>query len=1239
MTSSASKFAIFWGVVVTLVILMPGAAGQSTGGRVLGRISDPTGAVLFGVKVVLTNEATGVARDAQTNSAGVYEFVAVSPGSYQIEAEQAGFKKELHRGIALDVNQVVTLNLTLQLGEAMETVEVTTEPPLVDTTSTQLGAVVNDRSVSQLPLNERDTYQFLQLQPGVQSQLGSSGSLFYGSDQAGSVSVNGGRGRANNFSVNGGDANDQFVNLPTVEPSPDAIQEFRVLTNTFDAEYGRNSGAVVNVITKSGTNDFHGNLYEFFRNKVLNARGFFDTEKPAFNQNQFGGTFGGPIKKNRSFFFVSYEGRRIRQGQSGDTVAVPSVAERGGNFSAGSQFSGSITDPFVASVLNGRPGCTAAIQAIPGAKTPAVGLSWSQVFPTNVIPSACQDPVAVDLLRFVPLANRGQLYQGVPTGSDRQDQMTARWDHTINDRQNFSAYYYFTDEDRFQPFAFFQAAGADVPGFGSLIGQRYQQWNLSHAWTVSNTVLNQARFTYTREGLATFQHPQRTNLVTDSCASAAAVPYCFTGLSDSSAINALPGAGPKFGITPNLGPDREGVPFLTVSGGFVIGNNYEGEIPQIGNIFQWSDNLSWVKGAHTFEFGADARRQRFDMTPYYNVSGDFTIVGSGLNSVGFDDQYPDYLLGLVDTYYQGSAQVEDIRSTSLYLFAQDSWKIKPNLTLNYGLRWELDTPPADISDHIQTFRPGQRTQIYPCQLSAASIAAFQSIGVVDPTCANTGVFPTGLVVAGDQGVPQGMTQTYYKAFAPRIGIAWSPGSSGATSIRAGWGIFYNPIEQLVLEQSSAAPPYGGSTFLSNTFFNTPFVGQSGTVIPNPFNGFLNPPRGQPIDWSTFRPISLFGAFQPHMRTQYTDQYNLTVQHEIRKDLLFQIGYVGSQGHRLLAAHDIDPGTPQTCLDLISILGAGACGPFGSDSSYFIPGGTVLPVPLHLPYGPQKVIPAGTTVGPAGITLVGLRPYSSPSCNPLTGAGCPPDGVEVFGSIFSVDTIANSSYNSLQTMLEKRFAHGLQLQAAYTFSKSLDWTSSFEESLNPFNFPESRSLSLFDSRHRFVVNYVWELPIPKKSGVVGQLIDGWTISGITQFQSGFPIRLQTQDDYELISSLFFAGTFAPQQIAPFQILDPRSNPNNYYFNPSGFADPPLGTISTTRRTICCGPGTNNWDLSVQKNIGVDKSRYFQFRTDFFNVANHTQFFNPDGNFSDGASFGRVKSARDPRLLQLALKFYF
>ena len=1231
-------------LVIAISLLLPALlSAQGANGRIVGRIADPTGAVLAGAKITLLNEATGISRDALANDSGDYTFVEVVPGTYTVQFELTGFKKNVQKSVIVDLNQVVTLNSTLQIGGSQETVEVTSEAPQVDTTSTQLGAVINDRSVNELPLNTRDTYQFLQLQPGVQAQLGSSGSLFAGSSDAGSVSVNGGRTRANNFSVNGGDANDQFVNTPTIVPTPDSVEEFRVITNTFDAEYGRNSGSVVNVITKSGSNTFHGNIYEYFRNTILDARGYPDTSTPQLNQNQFGGTFGGPIKKDRTFFFLSYEGRRIRDGVPGQLLNVPTAPEFGGDFSAQGAFSGNIADPLVGQVLDGRPGCDVALGYTVASlgPNPAWGGGPGTVFPNNVIPTACQDPVASNLLQqFVPPGQNG-LYQVVPVGTINADQFTARIDHKINDHQSFTAYYYFNDQRELDPYNTFEEAGATLPGFGSYNNLRFQQWNFTHTWTISNALVNEAHFTYMREGELGYLKNQTTNLVTSSCTGTAAA-YCFTGLSDSSTITSNFGTAANLGITPGLPANLTGVPFVNISGGASFGNNFEGFLPQVGNSFQWNDELSWVKGNHTFKFGADIRRARFDQFYYFDLNGEYTFDNSGPSAIvpGDGDNYAEFLLGLADGYTQGSGQREDVRSTSVYPFAQDSWKIKPNFTLNYGLRWEFTPPPTDISGHVETFRPGQNSTVYPCGITT-STSYWQNLGVANPTCANTGSEPTGLVVPGDPGVPAGMTSTYYKAFAPRIGIAYSPGRDGKTSIRAGWGLFYNPIEELVLAQFGAEPPFGGSSSLSDVFFNTPFVNQADFQTPNPFGGIITPTKGQPTDLSLFRPILLYGEFQPHLRSQYTSQYNLTFQRDLSNSTMLQIGYVGSQGHRLLASHDINPSNPQTCLDINSVLGAGTCAPTSEDEQFLFPtGATAPPGGFHLPYGPNgpTVIPAGTSL--SGLNLVGLRPYSSPNCNPFTGASCPVDGVPVFTDIFAEDTIANSSYNALEMMLQKRFSRGLQFQAAYTFSKSLDDGSTFEETLNPFNFGASRALSIFNSKQRFVISYDWELPIRKYQGFAGRVLDDWEISGITQFQSGFPIRLNTEDDTELINSLFFLGTEAPSLTGPLQILNPKKN-GGFYLNYNQFSDPPLGQFNNgTQRTICCGPGLADWDFSAHKKISLSETRYLQFRAEIFNVFNRTNFSNPDGGYSDGPTgFGKITSAGDPRLLQFALKFFF
>jgi hypothetical protein len=1249
-------------------------SAQGTGGRILGRVTDPSGAVLAGVNVTLTNEATGVSNVATTNTNGDYGFPQVPVGTYRMDFDLTGFKKNLQRGINVDLNQVVTVNSVLQVGATKETVEVTSEAPLVDTTSTQLGAVMNSQQVSNLPLNTRDTYQLLQLQPGVMSTVGSSNTLIYGSDNAGAVSVNGGRGRSNNFSVNGGDANDLFVNLPTVQPSPDSIQEFRVLTNTFDAEYGRNSGSVVNVVTKSGTNDWHGSVYEFFRNKVLNANNYCLTaaddlpcQKPQFNQNQFGGTFGGPIKKDRTFFFASYEGRRIRQGIQSPAVTVPTSQETP---SPTNMVNGQIvanfmdvnptssTGPFFgtlanSSILTSRPGCQTATTAIGGGMI-SDGANYSDIFPTGQIPLACMDPTAVDLLQFVPQApGDNDLISTVPTEPIRGDQFTVKFDHRINDKQNLSVYYYFNDDRMVQPFANFELSGADVPGFGSIVAERFQQWNITHTWTLNSSTVNEFRFNYNREGQKTFQHPENTELVQNSCPPA---PSWFEGVfTGVPTVPCFYGDVPSnvYGIHPYLGPNREGLPSVEVSGGFSLGNDSEGELPQVGNSFQWADSLTKVSGNHTLKFGVDVRRQRFDQFLYYNVNGTFDYFGGGPNdpvacssydpvamACNSENLYPDYLLGLPDQFGEGAGQIENVRNTGFYLYAQDSWKIRPNVTLNYGLRWELDTPLADKAKHVETFRPGQDSTVFPC-------------GGPNTDC--TSQDAVGLVVPGDAGIPPGMTQTYYNAFAPRIGLAWSPGSSGKTSIRAGWGLFYNPVEQLVLEQFGAEPPFGGSTFVYETQFNQPFLDQSGTFgYLNPFNGVLNPQRGTPQDWAIFEPIDLFGDFQPHMRTQYSAQYNLTMERELTRDMKLQVSYVGTQGHRLLATHDINYSNPQTCVDIAEIAAAHpgrvragvggpetTCSQFDEDAPFYILPNTPLPVALHLPYAQNNtVIPAGTKVGPDGITLVGLRPYSSPQCDPMTGIGCPASGVPVYSSIFAQDTIAGSAYNSFQASVEKRFAHGLQFTAAYTFSKSIDQASSFEGILNPLPGANNNALSLFDAKHRFVVSYYWELPIRKYSGFTGKVLDGWAVSGVTTYQTGFPIRITSESDNELMNSFDFELPGEPNQIAPFQWQRPQANGNYYFNNSTIFSNSGIfGYIGNAPRTICCGPGISETDFAAMKNIPINERTHFEFRAELFNVFNHTQFYNPDGDITDGSQFGQVTEVKPPRLAQFALKFYF
>jgi len=1273
---------------------------QSTGGRIRGTVTDPSGGAVVGAKVELINEATNVSREAVTNSTGEYLFLEVPVGTYSVQIEQAGFKRFLHKEVELHLNDVLNVDAALQVGGASEVVEVTGAGPVVDTTSTELGTVVNERASTQLPLNQRDVYQLLQLQPGVQSQLGND--LFYGSNKAGVVTVNGGRGRANNYSVNGGDGNDLFVNLPAVQPSPDSIEEFRVITNNFDAEYGRNSGAVVNVVTKSGTNDVHGSFYEFFRNDVLNAKAFTFTpaSKTPFKQNQFGGTLGGPIKKDKTFIFGSYEGRRIVNGEDSQPVIVPTGAQVNGDFSSGSTFSGTLTDNTVATILQNRPGCASAVSAAGGAPI-ATMTPYSAIFPGNKIPTACFDPVAVSLLQYVPGAGgSASSIISVPKDRDRGDQFQIRVDHSFTNNQKLSVYYYFDDDNTLDPFSRFQSFRDPLGNFPSVTTTRNQQINASHTSTIGSKAVNEVRFTYFREGQLEFNTPIRTNAITASCGTGAAAAFCFTGQTDAPLVDAsgnclssgtppsgtplaCPANPADFGIHSGLGSKVEGVPFVFNTGVGFIGNNPGGQLPQIGNTFQFADNYSRIIGNHSLKFGGDVRYQKFDQFLIFNINGQFSFSSSASgpvgNDVGFDNAFPNYFLGLPTSYLQGSAQHELVRSKSVYLFAQDSWKLKPNLTLNYGLRWELNTPLTDIGHKVQAFRPGQASTIYP------GIAGNDAAGVT----------PLGIVFPGDKGVPNALTSTYYKAFAPRLGLNWSPGSRdgwlakltggpGKMSVSMGYGIFYNPIEQLVLEQFSAEPPFGGSESITAPLLQTPFVDQTGGVHPNPFTGVLNPPRGTPLDWSRFLGTTYFGDFQPHLRSQYSDQYNFTIKRELPGDILLQLGYVGSQGHRLLAIYEVNETNPKTCLEINTIPGQ-ACGPFGEDSPYTftLPAGQGFDLPYYNPGGinatgpnvpclPVKT-PAGChIIGAAGgtpITLTGIRFYSSPFCNPLSGAGCPSTPPIV--GIFAEDTVAKSNYNSLQALFEKRFSRGVQFQASYTFSRTLDNASSFEDALNPFNFNATYGLSKFDARHRFVFNFVWDLPVPKYEGFKGKLLDGWEMSGILSFQSGFPIRITSQADNELLDSTFnFEAPGEPNLVAPFKTVNPRGTVcafgtgplavgappcvpiSGYAFDPNLFdntvagsssAGPNpvvLGTIGNAPRSICCGPGINNTDLSFNKSTQLGERLRMEFRGDLFNIWNHAQFNNVDGNVGDqGGTFGQPLRIRDPRLVQFALKFHF
>ena len=1185
--------------------------------------------------VMITEQGTNLMRAATTDGSGEFAFPSLPVGIYSIEIKADNLAAFESRSIRASTGEVIRLEIVLgALGTENTSSVNLTNRSMVESGNAQLGVVMSEAEVTQLPLKSRDAFELLQLQPGVESTIGTQ--VFYGSDRPGVVSVSGGRTRSNNYEVNGGYSADQMVNSPSVEPSPDSISEFRVLSHNYDAAFGRNSGSILNVVTKSGGSGFHGSAYEFLRNNVLNAKGYFDPAIPDFKQNEFGGTFGGPLVRNKTYFFSSYQGHRERRGITSYPVPVPSRQERSGDFSTGPAFTGVLSNDAVAQALANRSGCAAAVNAQGGAPI-AAGTTYAAIFPGNVIPPPCFDATAADLMQqFVPTGTGGDgVFMASPNAAVRRDQFTSRIDHNLTGQQQLSFYYYGQDGFDSEPFSYFLGQGANVPGFGTRTRTRYQQFNLAHNWTVTAKTINELRFVYYREGEGSLLSPQRTQLVQSSCAQVPA-EQCFTDPANQ-----------NLGIHPGYGAQYEGVPFVSLSGGFAYGNNPNGNFSQTGNVYQAEETYSRIIGNHSLKFGTDFRNRRMHQLYFYDISGGFQYYGGGPNDVGYSDLVPNYLLGLPDSFFEGSANAIDARTTQVDLFAQDSWKLRPNATLTYGLRWEFNTPYEDAGRRVQSFRPGQATAVYSCVLSASD-PLLALTGSTD--CSLTGparsVFPTGLVLPGDRGVPNGLTENYLHSFAPRLGLAFSPSwSEGAlgrltggperTSIRLGWGMFYDSIEELMFgENLTAQPPFGGSTNLSNIFFNTPFLGQDGSIAPNPFHGFLNPARGSAVDFAAFRPIFLYGNLPSKFRSPYSVQYHLTVQRQLSASTLLQIGYVGSQGHRLTATIDQNYGIAQTCLDLNQIPGM-SCGPFGADSAYTVPAMAIpAGVTLHLPYG---AVPSVTGPNPSPITLVGLRHYSSPQCEPTTGAGCPQDGVPVYGSLFANFPMATSSYNSLQALLSRHFSRGLQFLASYTWSKSLDDASSFENSVNPIDPRRSRSLSLFDAAHRVVFSGNWQAPSPA-AGWKRHAFGNWALSSILTLQTGFPIRMTSTSDQELMNSFNFETVGEPQQVASFRKLSPQHS-DGYFFDPTSFSEPALGQIGNTPRNLCCGPRSANVDVGLQKTFQLRESNALEFRTEVFNLMNHTQFLNPDGNITDGTTFGQVSQARDPRLIQFALRLSF
>lgn len=1158
-------------------------------GSILGVVRDATQAVVAGARIVATNGETNLSRETTSSVDGSYRLLALPAGRYKLTATASGFQQFTTTDINVNVNDQLRIDVLLQVGSVQQEVSVTANAVQVETETTQLGDVIESKKILALPLNGRSYIDLLGLQAGVvpftsgsiQQDRPVSGYL----SNTGNVSVNGQRETSNAFLVNGGDVSEGRNLGAGLVPNLDSVAEFRLITNSFDAEYGKFSGAVMNAVTKSGTNGIHGTAFEFLRNDKFDANNFFDNQAPPgpdgkapraeLRRNQFGYAIGGPFWKNRLFWFTDYQGTRQVNGASTGLVELPTLDQRAGKFSP-SDLSGTIDGPYWAQVLtqrlgygvtNGEPysfaGCT---------------LTSDCVFPGGTIPQRAFSKPAIGTMPFIPVGNidpnTGLFSDSGQKNRVQDDKAAQRVDFVNQMTGNWSWYYHFDDSNVFNAIP-----SASVPGFPSFTPSRAQQIVMSNTKTLGPTAVNEARVSFFR-----------TATITDKPKGS------FAKLSD---LGFVTGIG-SLGINPS-GP--AGFPEYMPQLSF---NNFYVGVPtltttQPNNTWMFSDGFSKVHGSHTLKFGGEFRYLQINERNVCAPNGDFGFDGS---VTGVD--FADYLVGApaYGGFNQCSMQFLDSRTRYGGAYGQDSWKVKPNLTLNLGLRWEVSMPWYDTQGKIETIVPGLQSTQFPTA-------------------------PKGWVVPGDPGIPPTLAPTHYNNFAPRVGLAYSPGFNdgvlkkifggpGKTSIRASFGIYYTSIEDLNLFYEVGDAPFGLYwTTPNSVLFEEPYrtrTDGSSQGVKFPFT-FPTPgaPENATLDYGRYLPIQYSPGYDIHNRMPYAEHYNFSIQRELSKSTVLTLAYVGTQGHKLISQHDADPGNAGLCQQLTAegatdlTTSSTGCGPYSENDIFQRPNGSKV-------YSTRNYL--SDNYCPTSSTLICFSQQNTFTQNS-----------------------ANSNYNSFQASLERKAAD-VTFVVAYTFSKALDDSSNFNDYMNFSNYRLSRGLSNFDVRHNFVASYNWEVPFARAfSALPKRLTQGWTVNGITRFTTGFPIAIrQGNGDISLTGS----NADQPNRVGPVTIVDPRNldaDGGNRYFLPDAFQENTvLGTFGNSSRRFFHGPGIINTDFGMAKRTRITESMAFEVRAEFFNIFNHTQFGSPSGNISS-SRFGLVSSAAAPRIGQISAKFYW
>jgi hypothetical protein len=1214
------------------VLLICGQLFAGVTASISGTVKDPSGASIAGATVTATNTETGISKTQTTNGQGFYSFQSLPLGKYTIDVQEKGFKAYRQRDLTLDVNSALMVDATLQVGQTTEKVEVAADALHVETISSQMGEVIEGKRMTDVPLISRSYTDLLSLQPGVASaqspmtgayagpfiSAGFAPPLVSGDLNAGAYSVNGMREAANGFILNGMLVQELGYSGAGAVPNLDSIEEFRILTNNVDAEFGNYAGAQINVVTKSGTNHWHGNVFEFVRNTSLNARNYFDPSgaKGAYHQNQFGGTFGGPIVRDKIFFFADYQGNRLIQGKAQTIPNAPSAQMESGDLTG---IAGSLTGS-----VNGAAWANALTQQFAGVTNQTVTAgepyyfstcttTTQCVFPNAQLPSAAFSKISQNLLPYILPADPSTVVGGglgtFSTSSGKINLHDNKFSGRVDGNSRFgllTGYYFFDRFDRIDPY--WPSNFPLYPGFAVDSKGQTHTIQLGDVKTLSSASVNEFRLGY-------FRLNTRFNLPLGGTSKK------LSDLGFASGDNRQPGIFPG---TPSV----EGIPEIDFNN-FVIG------VPSrpnqlITNIYQVSDTFSKVIGTHTIKFGGQYHFNQLEENLSNVANGNFGF-GSSFNGQASEtgSDFVDFLIGAPSGFIQGQAFPSYGRSYYFGLYGQDSWRARPNLTVNFGLRYDVSSPFYEKFNEIQSIIPGEQSQIFKGS-------------------------PAGWVFPGDKGVPRSLAPTRWNNFAPRIGLAYSfgdhegamgkmLGKAGASSIRAGYTLAYASFEGATDFNEIGDAPFGNFTGQNETTFAAPFTNRAtGSSIPN-FFPVAPPPKhvspshpasGYPYDTlaqflTAFGGIGSSPAFYFGNRLPYAENYMLSFQRQLTRADLLTLSYVGTQGHRLLAPKSANPGDPALC------MATPGCGPT-KESNVFINGTSVT-------FGSRPRLP-GVELTPAEAVL-GLPPGSPPVGTPLPDGNF---GVIPFANDSYFITAGKSSYNSLQVNF-RHTSTRLQMLLGYTYSKSLDIASGYGEQFNPVNPNLSRGLSAWDQTHNFVTSYTYVLPIDRLGGPK-RLTNGWSISGVTTFSTGLPVTMVETDDQSLLGTAF-GGPITlpvdtPNQVAPLHIINPRDKVvlvNNvptagFYFDPAVFASSALGSEGNARRRFFHGPGINNWNMAFHKDTRLTEQVNLQFRADFFNIFNHAQFATPLG-IMPGAVGQVTSTSLLNRTTQLSLKLNF